>query len=261
MYKKRKHTAIRMAIIGATLITTAQFCSCASMAFGSDDSGNIHESITKEALNGTICDANLQLVVKGSGASDLPGAEGAKDPRRHFKTGELSKCLALVDREKRKLINYAQNADTDEKSRARVLFLFGEVLHTLQDFYSRSNYVELKEEQFKNDMYSMDLADWTELDSPDSKIGSKLKFEGFDKSTPSQPESKKSVGDTTYFKVARELALRETQRQWNLIETLIRNKADKRGTDIIVAITKSACSVKVANEILNDPKPELVPDL
>lgn len=247
--------------LGIVLSGAAQICTGVAYSFGTDETGNIHEAITQEALNGTICDANLKLILKGSSAADIAGAEGAKDPRRHFKTGELTKCLALVDREKRKLINYAQNADTDEKSRARVLFLLGEVLHTYQDFYSRSNYIELKEDQCKDDMFSMDLPDWTDLQETESKIGTLLKFEGFDKSTAAREEGKKAVGSTTYFKVAKELAIRETQRQWNLLETLIRSKADKRGTDIIVAITQAPCSVKVANEILNDEKPDLVPDL
>lgn len=251
----------RVMALSLLLFGASQLCSGAAFSFGSDESGNIHEQITQEALTGTICDANLKLIVKGSSAADVAGAEGAKDARRHFKTGDIGKCMALVDREKRKLINYAQNADTDEKSRAKVLFLFGQVLHTLQDFYSRSNYIELRENQFKNDLFSMDLADWTDLQEQESKIGLQLKFEGFDKSTPTQDEGKKSVHGTTYFKVAREMAIRETQRQWNLMETLIRNKAEKRGTDIITAITQAPCSVKVANEILNDEKPDLVPDL
>ncbi len=243
------------------LFAASQFCAGAAFSFGSDDAGNIHEQLTQEALNGTICDANLKLILKGVSAADVAGAEGANDPRRHFKTGELTKCLAVVDREKRKLINYSHNADTDEKSRARVLFIFGQVLHTLQDFYSRSNYIELREHQFKDDLFSMDLADWTELQQAESKVGTLLKYEGFDKSTPKSEEGKKSIAGTTYFKVARELALRETQRQWNLMETLIRNKAEKRATEVISAITQAPCSVKVANEILNDEKPELVPDL
>lgn len=250
-------------VIGLSILLagSSQLCAGAVFSFGSDESGNIHEQITQEAFSGTICDANLKLILKGSSAADIAGAEGAKDPRRHFKTGELAKCLALVDREKRKMINYAQNADTDEKSRARVLYIFGQLLHTLQDFYSRSNYIELKQDQFKNDMYSMDLADWTALQEQESKIGTLLKFEDVDKSTPTQEEGKKPVSGTTYFKVARELAIRESQRQWNLMETLIRNKAEKRGADVITAITQAPCSAKVASEILNDDKPDLVPDL
>lgn len=252
----RKNIAISLLLAGLT-----QFSTGAVFSFGSDESGNIHEQLTQEALKGTICDANLKLIMKGVGAADVAGAEGANDPRRHFRTGEISKCLALVDREKRKVLNFAHTADTDEKSRARVLFLFGQVLHTLQDFYSRSNYIELREHQFKDDLFSMDLADWTEIQQAESKIGTLIKFEGFDKSTPNAAEGKKSISGTTYFKVARELALRETQRQWNLMETLIRNKTEKRANEVVTAITHAPCSVKVANEILNDEKPELVPDL
>jgi len=251
-----KTLAASLAAIGLTFIY-----STSAEAFGSDEAGNIHEQITQEALKGTICDVNLNIIVKGSSAADVAGAEGAKDPRRHFKTGELVKCLALIDREKRKLINYAQNADTDEKARARALFLLGQAMHPLQDFYSRSNYIELKEKKFKDDPYSMSLADWTELLDADSKTGTGLKFDGFDKSTPTSEEGKKTIGGATYHKLARELALRETQRQWNLIETLIRNKAEKRGADVITAMTQSPCSNKVANDIINGEKPDLVPDL
>lgn len=251
----------RKIAISLLLAGVNALCTSSAYSFGSDESGNIHEQLTQEALKGTICDANLKLIMKGVSAADVAGAEGAKDPRRHFKTGEITKCLALVDREKRKLLNFAHTADTDEKSRARVLYLFGQVLHTLQDFYSRSNYIELREHQFKDDLYSMDLADWTELQQAESKIGTLLKFEGFDKSTPNSEEGKKLISGTNYYRVARELALRETQRQWNLMETLIRNKSEKRANEVIVGITQAPCSVKVANEILNDEKPDLVPDL
>lgn len=254
--------ALRNNIALALLVASAaQLSTGAVYSFGTDETGNIHEQLTQEALKGTICDANLKLVMKGVSAADAAGGEGANDPRRHFKTGEITKCIALVDREKRKVLNFAHTADTDEKSRARLLFLFGQALHTLQDFYSRSNYIELREHQFKDDLYSMDLADWTEMQRAESKIGTLLKFEGFDKSTPTSEEGKKSISGTTYYRVARELALRETQRQWNLMETLIRNKTEKRANEVVTAITNAPCSVKVANEILNDEKPDLVPDL
>lgn len=252
---------VTVLFLSALLASVSYFDARAAKAFGSDEGGNIHEQITQEALKGTICDANLKLILKGVSYADSPSAEGANDPRKHFKTGELAKCLAFVDREKRKVINYSHNADTDEKSRARALFLFGVAMHTLQDFYSRSNYIELREEKFKNDLYSMELADWTLLQQQEETTGTKLKFEGFDKSTAGQEEGKKAVHGTTYFKVAKELALRETQRQWNLMEALIRNKAEKRGNEVVSALTNAGCSVKVANEILNDEKPDLVPDL
>ncbi|MBA3857631.1 MAG: hypothetical protein C0507_12045 [Cyanobacteria bacterium PR.3.49] len=254
--------SLKKALAGSiAAISVALVYSNNANAFGSDESGNIHEQVTREALKGTICDANLNIVVKGSSAADVAGAESAKDPRRHFKTGELVKCLGLVDREKRKVINYAQNADTDEKARARALYLLGQAMHTLQDFYSRSNYIELKEQKFKDDPYNIPLADWTELLDTESKVGTGLKFEGFDKSAPTSEEGKKTFGGATYHKIARELALRETQRQWNLIETLIRNKAEKRGNDVITAITHSACSAKAANDVVNGEKGDLVPDL
>lgn len=251
----RKNFVLTLLLAGMT-----QWCVGAAYSFGSDETGNIHEQLTMEALKGTICDANLKLILKGVSAADFAGGEGANDPRRHFKTGEITKCIAVVDREKKKVLNFAHTADTDEKTRARALFIFGQALHTLQDFYSRSNYIELREHQFKDDLFSMDLADWTDMQRAESKIGTLLKFEGFDKSTPTSEEGKKSISGTTYYKVARELALRETQRQWNLMETLIRNKTEKRANEVITAITSAPCSVK-ANEILNDEKPDLVPDL
>lgn len=245
----------------SAVLLLLSLCTPQAFAFGSDSAGNLHEQITQEALSGTICDANLKLIQKGAIAADKQGTEKANDPRIHFKTGDVTKSLGYVDREKRKILNYAMNADTDDKTRARALFHFGQFLHTLQDFYSRSNYIELKEGQYKDRPYEIDLPDWTDLLAQETNSGTRLRFEGFDKSTPDSEEGKKSVAGTTYFRIARTLAERETQRQWNLMEALIRNKAGARANDVITALTQKTCDAKIADEITGDSKPALVPDI
>jgi hypothetical protein len=245
----------------SAVLLLLSICTPQVLAFGSDSTGNLHEQIVSDALSGTICDANLKLIQKGVVAADKQGAESANDPRIHFKTGDVTKSLGYVDREKRKILNYAMNADTDEKTRARALFHFGQILHTLQDFYSRSNYIELKEDQYKDRPYEMDLPDWTDLLNQETNSGTRLRFEGFDKSTPESDEGKKAVAGTTYFKIARALAERETQRQWNLMEALIRNKAGGRANDVITALSQKPCDPKTTDDITGDTKPALVPDI
>ena len=41
-------------------------------------------------------------------------------------------------------MNYAGDADANVKDRERALFHLGQAMHTTQDFYCRSNYVELE---------------------------------------------------------------------------------------------------------------------
>lgn len=230
---------------------------------GTEADTEIHEQIVKEALYDTVCDANLKIIAQGCVAQDKKGSEAASDSQRHFADGNIVKSLAYVDREKRKLLNYAQSADTDERARARVLHHFGLMIHPLQDFYSQSNYLELKvQENGGKDPYDIELADWTVIQAQAQRGSCNLSFKGVDKSTPSTEEGQKKIGDSTYFKVARGLAIRETQRQWNLLEAMLRNRiGSSRSAAVISALKKSTCSTKVANEVLNDEKPDLVPEI
>lgn len=219
--------------------------------FAADSNGNIHEQIMKEALGNQFSATNLEIMIKASESQDAANSEGAKEPRRHFDAKTLQSSLAYIDREKKKILNYAQDADSSPDSRARVLHHMGLMMHTVQDFYSRSNYIELRFRQLKQsgklaNPYDMDLVDWSKLPEGYDGGGETLGLAEVKKETPE--DGKQQLGSSTHHKVARELAIRETQRQWTSLESLLRNRYQGRATMIITALKEASCPSKVVPE-------------
>lgn len=241
-----------------SLVTAFYLFSQTAYSFSSSTSsgGNIHEQITRDALSGTISDTNLDFLVKSCQSQDTPDGDGIKEARRHFADSNFNSALGYIDREKKKALNYAGEADTDPESRARCLHHFGLMLHTVQDFYSKTNYVELQLEDARkaSNPYNLDLVDWSKV--PDGYSGKrtgaglacaslsggagKEASSDWQKENPDSAEGKKSAGGTTYFRMARDLAVRETQRQWNSFEALIRSRYQGRADKIIVALKQSS---------------------
>ncbi len=228
------------------------------------DGGNVHEQITKEALSGIVSDTNIAFIVKAVNSQDTPGEEGLAEPRRHFDDGQLSAALAYIDREKKKALNYAADADTDAEDRAHCLKHFGLLLHTAQDFYSRTNYLELQLENGgkRANPYGIEVVDWAKV--PDGYSGSKasdiltsgrksgektqaagksadcISYLDLNKDNAQSPEAKKTLPGTNYFNLAKALAVRETQRQWTLFEALIRGRFQQRADAIITALKQAS---------------------
>lgn len=218
------------------------------LAFSSSDGtgGKLHAEITEEGLRGTIGAANLKLIIDANEAQDKKESEGAKDNRRHFAAKTVESALSYIDREKKSALNYACEADTDQESRAAALRHFGMLLHSAQDFYSQSNYVELalKSPQFRGDPLTIPLVDWSQVPGGYEGLVANAadsldNAQNFSKGNPGTYEGKKVAGKTTYYNIARELAIRETQRQWTLFETLIRNRCGDRAAKIIAALKQA----------------------
>lgn len=227
------------------------FMSLLICGFAADNNGNIHEQILKEALGNQFSATNLEIMIKGSESQDAANSEGAKEPRRHFDSTAVQSSVSYIDREKRKILNYAQDADSNPDSRARVLHHIGLMMHTVQDFYSRSNYIELRARQLKQtgklaNPYDMDLVDWSKLPEGYDGGGEALGLAEVKKETPE--DGKQQLGSSTHYKVARELAIRETQRQWTSLESLLRNRYQGKATAIITALKEASCPSKVVPE-------------
>ena len=228
-------------------------CQLAANGFSSQENtgGNIHAAITTEALKGIVSEANLKVIVDANSKQDQPGSEGLTELRRHFGEEKFSSSLGYVDREKKRSLNYALESDTDPEQRGRALVHFGEMLHCVQDFYSRTNYIELMltNPSYRNDPYSIPLVDWQKvpdaypgLQNFNAKAGNANDTAGLVKDSMSTETGKKTIGSgkITYFSVAKDLAVRETQRQWNLFETLIRNRCGERAAAIIAALKQAS---------------------
>jgi hypothetical protein len=55
------------------------------------------------------------------------------------------------------------------------------------------------------------------------------------------PEGAKKLDNATYFSIAKELSVKEAQREWNTIERLIRVKYPAKAAEIIVALKNASC--------------------
>lgn len=211
-----------------------------------------HSAITTDALQDTLGQKNLSVVVEANDSQEKPGSDGVNEPRRHCDGANLAGSVAYVDREKKRALTLASEADTDVQARADSLRHFGMMLHAVQDFYIRSNYVELQLEnpQYKHDPYAIPLVDWTKV--PDGYHGT-TSGNGLTAAAYNRPDdmlrkdTKDSAGGrnlvgtakVTYYAVARDLAIRETQRQWNLFEALLRAQLGSRSSAIIASLRQA----------------------
>ncbi|PWT94725.1 MAG: hypothetical protein C5B53_12510 [Candidatus Melainabacteria bacterium] len=228
-----------------------------------------HEEVTETALKATICPANLKVVVLGAAGEANRGDLQGDDSYRHFKDKNLLKTLNYVEREKRKVLNFCATADVDQKSRVRALYHFGLILHTLQDFYSNSNYLELKLDELRKEhhalnsdsLYSIPLIDWNRFLSL-LRNGNKTSIvvEGFDKADAGDPEARMTAGGITYLALAKELAVRETERQWLQLESLIKAKLQGSGAAVSVSLRNAGCPEQVVSDVLKGGE-NLVPEI
>lgn len=214
----------------------------------SEADGDIHAGVVREGLADIICPANLEVIINGSKAQDSTINDANSEQQRHFETKNINRSYEYVKREQKKILNYANDADSNAESRTRTLYHFGMMLHTVQDFYSNTNYLNLKIDEMDRtsgggyDPYSIDLIDWTRITGshPAAVGGVELKVEPAPKAKMLQP-----LKDTTYGRVARGLAIRETIRQWTYLETLLRNKYGERSATILLALRHASCLEKV----------------
>ncbi|MBX9695094.1 MAG: hypothetical protein K2Z81_22100 [Cyanobacteria bacterium] len=227
-----------LAVLGLSAFTTSE----------KDDKSDVHAGIIRDALSGTICSENVIVLVNGSRSQDQPGYDAKSEPQRHFES-DLKRGYHYVQQEQMKALNFACDADSDPESRTRALYHFGKMLHTVQDFYSNSNYVRLmigsKQDSGSDfDPYSIGIFDWSKLQdaSPVYVAGKELKIEA-DKNNRQRWHDEK-VGETTLGKVARGLAIEETIRQWSFMENLIKRKYGERASQILVALKEASCVLK-----------------
>lgn len=211
---------------------------------------SVHAQITKDALGQTFSDSNLKSIIAANESQDVPGSEGAAEARRHFSANTLVSAVGYIDREKKRALNLASEADTDPRSRADALRHLGMLMHTVQDFYLRSNYLEMQLETQSNieDPFNIPLVDWSKVPDGITTAGG-LKLTGADptsaedvlvKDTAETPGGKKVIsGKITQHAVAKDLALRETQRQWNVFETLLRTRCGDRAPAVLAALRQA----------------------
>lgn len=244
-----RNIALAITLVILSVVATAR----ESSGFASAPD-QIHEQIIKDALSGSLNGENIAVIAQGCNSQDDPKGDGFSERHRHCRDANLARAMAYVDRESKIVLNYAGLADTSAADRFRCLYHFGMMLHTLHDFYSQTNYLELKADDGGERgkpiaPYEVELADWTQIKGMTPQT-TNLVVEGVDKSTPATESGKKSLGDATYFKAARELAVKETVRQWDLLQTMIKLKYHGRASTILGALRQGSCP---KNMKIDDP--------
>ncbi len=243
-----------------------------SFSTSAGSGGNVHDEITRQALSEMVSDANLNFLIKVVDSQNAPGSEAESEVRRHFSDSNFGAAMSYMDREKKQALNFAGSADSDAADRAQALRHFGLMLHTAQDFYSHTNYIELLLEDTRKagDPLGLELVDWTRV--PDGYAGKvsgsslaagagaaaksgpgaaeALGATDFSKDNANTPQSKKKAGGVTYFDISKELAVRETQRQWNLFEALVRGRFHERAPAIVEALKKAAPAAEASPDSL-----------
>lgn len=199
--------------------------------------GQTHSEIIKEALSGTLSEDNIKSVIAGANLQEQDETDNEGEAQRHFNINNLKRCCDYVKREQARVISFAGEADKDSSMCYKALFHLGMLLHTVQNFYSNTNYLSLitnNGELVNSDPYGSTsaLVDWTQLfaDLKSEKPQIKIVIE--------MDKSKR----TTDTELARGMALRESIRQWNYIEKLITSKYGKSSSDIISALKNGAAS-------------------
>lgn len=201
---------------------------------------NRHASIIHQALYDQFCATNLELLQRS--AAMTKESSDAKDARIHFSDPDPAKSLAFIDRQCKLALNFAGDADSNVSNRARVLYYFGNMLHTLHDFYCHSNFVELKADSARAqgkelDPYNVELINWATIADSGVETGK----HDLDKCSAESPEGAKKLGQFTYRKIADALAVRETERQWVLFQHLVQRKYGARSPAIIIALKHASC--------------------
>ena len=241
------------------LTLSGALAACPLFAFTTrqDCANSIHDQIIHDALGNLFTPANLSIITRSCDSQDKVESEEASDRKRHFQGDDFRKSFAFMDRQKKLALDYAATADSNEKDRARALYHLGLVLHTAEDFYSETNYLETAIARIKRsgrlpDPYDIEPVDWTKLSAD---WGSLEHGAEISKANGDTAEGKMLIGDVTYFAAAKELAVKESLRQWNILETLIKVRYPQRATTILTALTQASCSPKLDIDKLADDTP------
>jgi hypothetical protein len=233
------------ALLVASSLGTVSESARSEPASGAKTAPASFAQIADDGLSGTISGGNLAIIKSACQQvhSDPDGKDWSDDA-----DGGVAKIFRFTDRETAKVLNLAATADTSSEDRAKLLHRFGLVLRALEEFYLKSNYLELKVESSDKqiDPYNIEPINWTKIGHDSRSIAmTGFKFGDYDKTSAKLPEGAKTIDKVTYYSMAKELAVKESLREWNTIERLIRVKYPQRATEIMTALKTASCPANV----------------
>ena len=106
--------------------------------------GTIHQNISSAALTPQgISEASFQVIDDGNTSQDIPETAKFSDATHHCDNSKLAESFAYIQERTQFIIEQAFQAHRNQEALKNALYAFGELLHTAQDFYSHTNYIEL----------------------------------------------------------------------------------------------------------------------
>ena len=134
--------------------------------------GAVHESITRTALGSLgVSQQSMTTIDGGSTPQDIPGRSAFTDESHHCDNCAIKAGRNYVESCYTQIAAHLCKAKDDPAELKYVLDKFGELIHTTQDFYAHSNYVELALKQQPSLAPSaMSPVDWNSLSSPSSAL-------------------------------------------------------------------------------------------
>lgn len=104
----------------------------------------VHDDIIKEALKGLASEEHIKIIMWAAAKNDAPGTERFLDPRHHFDSNKIDRSLEWIAGRMLTAIAQGTEADANAQKREWSLEAVGDLLHSIQDFYSHSNYIEIR---------------------------------------------------------------------------------------------------------------------
>lgn len=105
--------------------------------------GAIHERILTDALKPQgFTKSRLKVIADGMNSQDVPLSAKFARAENHSCDNRIKDSWAYINERMDRSAEHAATADKDGASLRKALYEFGEGMHSLQDFYSHSNYLE-----------------------------------------------------------------------------------------------------------------------
>jgi hypothetical protein len=130
---------------GLTLAVILLASSSKLFAFSSFDffGGAYHTTITQKALQGEgFSEASLHWICLGNVSVDKFYSEEFSDDRRHFTDMTFDESEDFLEDLQEEIVERADRVQHDYQAYREIMVDFGAYLHTVQDFYAHTNWIE-----------------------------------------------------------------------------------------------------------------------
>lgn len=258
------------------LVLAALFQSGGAFDSYSIAGGKVHQGIDGQALEQLAPESLELVDRGNRTQDKFYLTEHFMDPARHFTDDQVRGGLEFVRSTREKVVEEAAAAPRDYAAWRRALFHVGGLLHAVQDFYAHSNYVEIKlargeplelvdwdnlpeglttayflattvppseleDPGHYEEVFGREFADMKGLRDEEAVRYAATRRVAFThsqlgKDSPEEPHASRRFRGTTLFDAARNLAVKETRRQWAWLRQALQERHGDRAEAILASL-------------------------